>query len=741
METVDVSNHGEIIGALERVLASSEFRDAERSSALLRYVVEQALEGRSDRLKEYTLGVEALGRGEAFDPRTDPIVRAEASRLRARLDRYYAGTGSNDRIVFGLPKGSYAPGFFLGQRNGPASGVPVSEPTKASLEPRRPAPLHVAAWLAVACLLGGVAFFAGLALGRRRSAAPAVAFARFDVELGAGGMLGSEVGTDIVISRDGTRLAFVSKDSENVAHLGTRLLRDTNAVDLPGTMGAREPFFSPDGRWIGFWADGKLKKVAVDGGSPVVLCEATDLLGASWAEDGTIFATLNSSSVIWRIPAAGGTPVRVVDLGAAGSAPRWVQVLPGGKQLLYTTVRGATADRAETEVVSLQTGERKVIARGGTFARYLSSGHLAYVNQGSLFVAPFDLRRLEVRATAAPVLDGISYSPSFGYAQIAFSETGTVVYRKAVGSGQAVAAWVDSTGGMTPFVDVAGRYISPHLAPDGRRLAMSVVDGGILTLELYEQDSRGTRAHRVPRGTPSLGLGLWTPNGKFVIATDAAATGLSWFADSGAPHQLITGSTPQVPWSFTPRGDRLAYHEMDPKSAFDLWTVPIRADENGLHAGKPEIFLRTPAYEVYPAFSPDGHWLAYSSNVSGSWQVYVRHFPDDGTASQVSKGGGRVPRWSPNGRELFYATDDQRLMVVSYSMHGQTFASGSPRQWTPLRFADTGVLPNYDLANDGRRVLALVAPGASLAAQRQNQATVIVGFYDELRRRGQAPVP
>ena len=342
------------------------------------------------------------------------------------------------------------------------------------------------------------------------------------------------------------------------------MLKDANSVELPGTDGARAPFFSPDGRWIGFWSVGKLKKVAVDGGWPVVLCDASDLLGASWADDGTIVGTLNSSNVLWRVPAAGGAPTSVLDLRAEGLEPRWAQALPGSN-VLYTALRGSSADRGDIEIASLRTGKRTVIVRGGTFARYLRSGHIAYINQGTLYVVPFDLARMERRGAASPVLEGISYSQTFGYAQIDFSDVGTVVYRKATGSGQSVALWLDSTGAVQSLVDVPGRYAAPRLAPDGRRLAMSVIDGGILTLEFYEQGRTGGRASRLSMSAPQYGRALWTPDAKYILVNGASGT--SWMRDGGAPQPLLSTPNRQVAWTFSPNGDRLAYYEMSPTSA------------------------------------------------------------------------------------------------------------------------------------------------------------------------------
>ena len=226
----------------------------------------------------------------------------------------------------------------------------------------------------------------------------------------------------------------------------TRRLDQPSAIPLPGTDGARGPFVSPDGRWVGFWADGKLKKVSVDGGSPVILCDASDLLGASWGEGGTIIAALGAPGKLWRIPADGGVPQVAIDISPESTGARWPQILPGGQFVMYTATTGAGADRATIEVQSIRGGNRKVLVSGGAFGRYLTSGHLAYVNQGTLYAMPLDLEQLAVHGVAVPVLDDVSYSPLFGYAQIDVSQTGTLVYRRGAESGLSVVDWIDRAG-------------------------------------------------------------------------------------------------------------------------------------------------------------------------------------------------------------------------------------------------------------------------------------------------------
>ena len=273
---------------------------------MLRYVVERTVAGQRDGIKEYTLGVEVMRRGANFDQRTDPVVRAEASRLRDRLARYYASDEGNlDPIIIELPKGSYVPRFVARAPSALAPSQAEDTPTSGT-----PQPTRIGLGLRLGVVTAGIILAAALIVApRMRSSVGTVSDAlplRFEVELKSDGVLGSEVGADVALSIDGSRLVFTARDAEGLAHLYTRRLDQSVAVKLPGTDGGRVPFLSPDGHWVGFFAGGKVKRVAVDGGSPVVLCDATDLLGASWGEDGTIIAALNPTNRLWRIPETGG---------------------------------------------------------------------------------------------------------------------------------------------------------------------------------------------------------------------------------------------------------------------------------------------------------------------------------------------------------------------------------------------------------------------------------------------------
>jgi serine/threonine-protein kinase len=719
-----------VLSHLERVLSSTSFRQAERSAELLRYLVGRSLNDAGDRVKEYTIGVEALGRGTDFDPRTDPIVRAEASRLRGRLERYYAAEGQSDVVVIELPKGTYVPRFHTRPMPSPSPATadeqsPHRPPLREVRSYRRPI-----LWGALGALGILTAFGAGVWSTRSFRVAPEP-MTRLDVQLQSDERIASDVETDVVIAPDGSGVVFISIDSLGVAHLRVRRFDGSPPSDLPGTAGARGPFWSPDSRWVGFWAAGQLRKVPVNGGSPVVLCDATDLLGASWGEDGTIVAALNSTNRLWRVDAASrGTPVAVVDLTAEKAAPRWPQVLAGGKYVLFTAYTDVGVDQANIEVASLDGGRlRRVLVKGGTFGRYVAPDHLTFVNQGTLYAVRFDPRRLEARGPHVPIIDSVSYSPTFGYAQISVGETGVAIYRRASSSGQLIVARVDSAGKQTPLLDSPGQWGWPALSPDGQRLVLSAVESGVAGLSMFTNlGDHPRRAWNVP----GYDAPAWTHDGRHLVARGTHGI-VSLSALGGDVRSLIESPRISVPGNFSSDDRRLAYAVLDSATAFDVWTAAIDETRETLRAGSPAPILRSRFYEAHPAISPDGRWLAYGSDESGSPEVYVRSLGDS-VSVPVSTRTGRVPRWSRTGQRLFFTTADHRVMVVSYAIVGGRFVPGAPHQWTPIRLADTGVLTNYDLGVNDQYIVALL-PARPPDAQAANHVTLIQGLPGELARK------
>jgi eukaryotic-like serine/threonine-protein kinase len=728
MDTISVSREA-ILDQLERMLASPTFAGAERSRALLKFLVEQGLDRKTERLKEYTLGAEALGKGEDFDPRTDPIVRAEVSRLRARIDRYYAAEGATDPLLIALPKGSYVPVFSL--RDTPA---PAGQPAAAE----RPAEVSASrSWkpIGVAAVLMALAVAVAVWGGRRGTSGTDTAGVQWFHEMApAGSALANDVGSDVVLSPDGSRVVFVVRGADGATRLMMRRLDQPIPLDLAGTEGARSPFMSPDGRWVGFWAGGALKKTSVDGGSPVLLCQAPDLHGASWGDNGEIVAAFGAGTLL-RIPESAGAPAVILDLTPEAIAPRWPQVLPGGKHILFTAVGPAGPNTARIEVLSIADGRRTVVVQGGTYGRYHPDGYLTYVNQGALFALAFDPERMARRGSAVAVLGDVAYSSTFGYAHLDIARNGTLVYRRAV-HGALVVSMLDGTGRVEPLLTSPGDYTFPRISSDERRLALAVTESGVQRLLIY--DIHTSRSWKLPADPATYGA-TWTPDSRFLVTGGPA--GLRWIDPlTGEAFTPLTRSTSvQIPWSFTREGTRLAYHEMGETTALDLWTVPVGTSDSGMSAGEPEPFLTTRAFEGYPSFSPDGRWLAYSGGEYGR-HIYVRPFPDDGRpAVEVSKGGGRIPAWLPGGRELLYRSEDHRLMVVAYTVKDGVFTPAAPRAWSSTQLADTGVLANFDVHPDGLRVVGLLPAPLAGAEQPRNHATFGLNFVAEIGRRLSSP--
>jgi len=609
----------------------------------------------------------------------------------------------------------------------------LAAPKDAGATPTVSAPRSTLLWTVVAAL---AIIAAGVALVWWRAIRPVGQtlrpLVRLDVDLGPDVSLGSAVSPDTIISPDGTRVVYVSQ-----GRLFTRRLDQPNATELAGTQGASAPFFSPDGQWVAFFAQGKLKKISVDGGGALNLCDAPSPRGGSWGEDGNIIAALYNSDALSRIPSAGGTPTAIteVDRERGENTHRWPQILPGGKAVLFTAHTATSGfDGANIEVMALKDRRRKTLLQGGTFGRYLHSGHLIYVNKGTLFAVPFDLDRLEVRGTPAPVLDLVAYNATTGSAQLDFSQTGTLVYRTGGATGGLVTVqWLDAAGKTQPLLAKAGVYQYPSLSPDGQRLAFTLTEGGNQDIWVYEWQ-RDTMT-RLTFGPTASFYPLWTPDGRYILLRSAG--GIFWTRSdgSGKPQTLTQSKNIQIPWSFTADGKLLAVVEQSPETGFDLWTVPVESDSTGLRAGKLESFLHTPFDERHGSISPDGRWMAYASNESGSIEVYVRAIPDKGGKWQISNSGGGVPVWSRNGRELFFHTEDNRIMVASYTVKGDSFVADKPRVWSETRIANVGTQRNYDLAPDGKRIAALMPAETPEGQKAQSHVIFLENFFDELRRR------
>ncbi len=542
-----------------------------------------------------------------------------------------------------------------------------------------------------------------------------------DVDLGREISLGSINGANVILSPDGTRLVWVSQ-----SRLFTRRLDQPNATELAETEGAWAPFFSPDGEWVAFAVAAGLRKVSVQGGAATTLCTLARPLGGTWGQDGNIVAA-GSPGILFRIPSGGGAPVPLTELASGEGFHRWPQILPGGRTVLFSA-------GANLEVMSLGDRRRKRLQLRGTYGRYLPSGHLVYSSNGTLFAVPFDLDRLEVRGSPAAVLGGVAYEKTFGSAQFDFagasSGSGMLVYRSGgARGGQMTVQWLYGTGNAQPLLAKPADYRYPHLSPDGDRLVLTS-DGDICVYDLR----RETMTRLTFGGGPTNPI--WSPDGRYIVF-GVAGKGMSWTRADGAgkPQPLTQNENVQQPWSFSADGKRMAFHEINPQSGSDLWTLPLESAASGLRAGTPEVLLQTSFDERHASFSPDGRWFAYSSNKSGAFQVYVRSFPEKSDELQISNSGGVFPVWSRKGNELLFRTLENQVMAATYTVKRDSLQAAKPRLWSEKRLGDIGFTPTFDVTLDDRRIAALMPAEGPAGEQAQNHVIFLLNFFDELRRR------
>jgi WD40 repeat protein len=532
----------------------------------------------------------------------------------------------------------------------------------------------------------------------------------------------------IAMSPDGMQLAYTARLGDT-SQLYLRALDRLEPMLVPGSENAYIPFFSPDSHWVGFFARGKLKTAAVAGGVPQDICSAGDAIGASWGSDDMIYFTPLWTKGIWRVPARGGREELVIapEPGKSERAYLWPEVLPGGKALLFTAWTGGSFDGAHIVALRLDTHEQRTVIAGGTYARYVPTGHLVYARGTELLAVPFDLTRLEVHGTAVPVLEGLMTGASSGDADFAFSRDGTLLY---VPGGlrllEYALVWVDQKAAVRPMSGRERSFEVPRLSPDGRRVAV-VIAGSTYDVWLYDV-ARDTLTRLTFGGDDNYPV--WSPDGKRIAfnSTRAGAANLYLTAadGSGTVERLTTSDYSQYPGSWSPDGKFLAFtEEAHPDTGDDIWLLPLHGDR------RPQPLLQTPFDEWQPRFSPDGRWLAYTSNESGNPEVYVQPFPSLGAKWKISTDGGSEPMWSPTGREIFYRNGD-KMMAVSLETR-PIFAIAKSRLVSQTPYAHiSSDIPNYDVAPDGQRLL--------MVKENQQKGTVtqlnvVLNWFEDLKQR------
>lgn len=556
------------------------------------------------------------------------------------------------------------------------------------------------------------------------------------LDIPPGQQLDTQNGPAAILSPDGERIAYVAGDSGDQIYL-----RDMDQAEArPLGAQGHAPFFSPDGQWVGYFGtDGKLKKISVFGGAPVALCDAGGFRGASWGEGGNIVFTPGFTDTLYRVSAGGGTPVPVTHFDRARGevTQRWPQILPGGKDVLFTASDDNNDfQHASVEVASLRTGEAKVLVKNAYFGRYVA-GYLTYISDGALFAVRFDADSLTVTGTAMPVLQYVQTDLTNGSAQDSFSNAGTAVYlagASAVSSKFTVGLF-DSKGVATPLIVRPGDYFGPAFSPDGKMLALT--DGNdILVYDI----ARGTMTP-LTFAPASCVQPVWTPDGKRITCTrTGAGLGLSWLPSNGTGNltDLTAGiGSFTLAGSWSPDGRTLVFYQFAPKvgSCCEIMTLPVSASGQ---PGEARPFFADGAHngDMFPAISPDGHWMAYESAESGTPQIYVVPFPGGGGKWQISAGGGVLPLWSKAAHTLFFlgpgSTGSVALFEVPYTVEGNSFHAGKPEIQFQGGFAMGSPNPSYAVAPDGKHFAMLVP--AQGKGSGQALPTVVVNWSTRVQR-------
>jgi serine/threonine-protein kinase len=535
---------------------------------------------------------------------------------------------------------------------------------------------------------------------------------------------------DITITPDGSRVVYASGNQlllRPLDRLEPTLL--SSGLGLPAPRGL---FMSSDGQWVGFFErNAALKKIPITGGAPSPVLEMPKgslSRGATWSEDTIIFATLSPAAGLQRVAAAGGeATVLTVPSKERGEGDHfWPEFLPGGKAVLFTiTPDDGNVGKAEVAVLDLETGTSKILLRGGSDARYVPTGHLVYAAGGALRAVAFDRERWEVLGTPAVVVDSIATTGDGG-ANIALSSNGSLVYVPGAARNRRAITWLDRQGQASTLPALLpGSFDDVHVSPDGSHLAIGT------TTDIWIYDVAHASLSRLTTDAASGSTPLWSPDGQRIVFTSSRSgyPELFWKpADgSGRDERLLSRGTDVVElraMGWWPDGSRLLFTEQTANRQRALWQAPAN------QPAEAKLLLNA---STYPAISPNGRWIAFESTVSGRPEIYVDRFPELGERRQISTDGGRIPVWSPDGRELYFSGyTTQELFAVAVSAE-TTFTFAPPRALFQFPMFLSAGTRAYHAAPDGRLLVIRSGQADSNVGTVPN-IIVIQNWTEELKR-------
>jgi eukaryotic-like serine/threonine-protein kinase len=520
------------------------------------------------------------------------------------------------------------------------------------------------------------------------------------------------------ISPDGRRLAYVALDADGKTRMWVRSLDSLEAHLLAGTEGATFPFWSADSRFIAFFASEKLKKIEASGGPPLTLCNVASGRGGTWSQEDVILFAPAVNAPIHRVSASGGTPTPVTNLDTTKgeTTHRWPQFLPDGRHFLYVAGSpfGLKEDPKNAIMVGLlDSKESKFVLHTHAGAMY-ASGHLVFLRENTLMAQPFDTRRLELTGDAVPIADPVQEEETTIHSLFSLSQDGMLAYLEGGSNTGRELILTDRNGKKIGEVPGQDAYSAPRVSPDGKRLAYTVSSSGY---DIWSCDTdRGVKTRLTFGGSARQAniSAVWSPDGKRIAFSSVRGGKYGIYEKpmdgSGNETMLLEGTNQlKYPNDWSPDGKLLAYQQAD-QGIFGIWMLPVTGER------KPYPFLQSTFTMRGAVFSPDGKWLAYCSNESGDVKVYVASFPGPGGKWQISPGGGCVPRWRHDGKELFFLSSDNKLMAAEVKANGSSLEIGDVRMLFETRPNGT-FGGGYDVTADGRKfaiAYETAQPGASL---------------------------
>ncbi|HET7453218.1 MAG TPA: hypothetical protein VFL12_10780, partial [Thermoanaerobaculia bacterium] len=521
----------------------------------------------------------------------------------------------------------------------------------------------------------------------------------------------------LALSPDGRSLAFVARDAAGQSRLWIRRLDSSDVASLPRTEGATFPFWSPDGRFIAFFAAGKLKRMDAAGGAPQDLCDAPLSRGGSWGDGVIVYAPIVDGG-LFRVPASGGTPSRLTSLDPARkeTSHRFPFFLPDGRRFLYLVADFATASRGDVPgmgiyVRSIDSKEERFVCAARSSAMFVpagagaSRGSLLLFRDGNLVAQPFDAKDARVSGDPVPIAENVQYFPQTQAAMFSASADGTLVYQSRSTPGVAQLVWYDRSGKVLGTLGAPANQANPRISPDGKRVALDITDSQSANTDIWIYEASGGMPTRITTN-PALDTSpIWSSDGRRLVFMSLRGSHPDLYersADgSGSDGLIFTApQSEEYPMAESRDGRFILFRQIRDYANFELAYLPV-----GEKQATP--FLKSSFGFSDGAFSPDGKWVAYASNESGRWEVYVTPFPGPGGNWKISSAGGTEPTWRADGKELFYLGVDGRLMAVAVK-EGPPFEAGAAE---PLfqthqreRIASTDIF-SYDVFPDGQKFL------------------------------------